>query len=59
MKYVDAIYEFIYGDGQYDHVLVFSGIVDSERYNEEQHQYSVLTDIIIICVICAIGTLLL
>lgn len=59
MKWVDVIYESIYGDGEYDHILTFSGVVDSERYNAELRRYSVLLDITIICITCAIGALLI
>lgn len=59
MRCVNVIYESIYGDGEYDHVLVFSGIIDSERYNAEIRRYSVLTDITIICIICVTGVLLI
>jgi len=32
----DKLFEKIYGDGNYDHILNFDGTVNSQKYNEEQ-----------------------
>ena len=59
MKWVNKFYEFVYGDGNYDHVLTFSGLVDNERYNVELRQRATLIDIVIIFITCAIGALMI